>query len=320
MTMGEPVQPVCTVAVCTRNRRDSLLLTLDSLARQHRADRWELLVVDNGSDDGTAEAATARAAALGLSGFRIEHEPRAGVSRARNRALETARGEYVVFVDDDVTCDPGFVAAYGAAFETERPAGAGGRIVPLVPEHFPPWLRDVLAARQGGPTSRYDFGERPAEIVHGGPIPVPFGANMAVARESAQRAGGFREDLGWGPRMLPGEETELFVRLRAAGGRLLYVPGARVLHRVGPERLEPEAIVRWHRTYGRAQAVFTREQGRAPDWRWRARELLKAAFYGVAARAAWRPARRLRYRCKRAAAAGRLEQLSWPDPPPAERD
>jgi glycosyltransferase involved in cell wall biosynthesis len=309
MTDLDAHAPLATVAVCTRNRRESLLVTLDSLAGQEAGFEWEVLVVDNGSEDGSVDAARERSEQLRLRPFRVEVEPRAGVSIARNRALESARGRWIVFIDDDVWCEPGLLAAYADVFEREDPAGAGGRVVPRIPDELPPWLRELLAQRQGGPTSRYDYGLTPAKIVPDGPIPVPFGANMAVSREAALRAGGFREDLGWGPLALPGEETELYLRLLSQGGRIFYVPQASVLHRVEPARLQPDAVVDWHRTYGRSQAVFRREAGREPDWSWWASERFKVAFYTIAGLLAWQPVRRLRYRCKRAACRGRLEQL-----------
>jgi hypothetical protein len=79
---------------------------------------------------------------------------------------------------------------------------------------------------------------------------------MAVRRGLALSLGGFRTDLGWGERMLPGEETELFRRILAAGGRLLYQPTAAVEHRIEPTRVTYAYYARWCRGYGRASVVI----------------------------------------------------------------
>lgn len=241
----------CTVVVCTRNRRASLLETLASLAAQRAAAAWEILVVDNGSADGTPRAVEELAASLPAP-LRLAVEPEAGLSRARNRGLEAARGEAVLFIDDDVTCLPGWLAAHAAAFQDPAVAGTAGRILPVLPPGTPADLAAVLAAEIGGPTSRYDFGPQPGPIPREGEQPPPFGANMGVRRAVALRCGGFRTDLGWGRSLVPSEETEFFRRVRAAGGTLLYAPAAALQHRIAPERATWRYYWRWQRGYGRA--------------------------------------------------------------------
>ena len=119
-----------SVAICTRDRRDSLLRAVASLARPACA-RWELLVVDNASRDDT------RAACQTLvddfpAPMRVLAEPVPGLSHARNRALAEAEGRAVVFLDDDATCHAGFVDAHARAFEDEGVVASGGRILPVL--------------------------------------------------------------------------------------------------------------------------------------------------------------------------------------------
>ena len=141
-------------------------------------------------------------------------EARRGVSFARNRALAEARGDAIIFVDDDVNCLPGWLAAHGDALRDASVTGIGGRILPILPESTPGAFRVLYSRENGGPVSRYDFGDEPREITPDGPVQPPFGANMAIRRGLALSLGGFRTDLGWGKRMLPGEETELSRRIR----------------------------------------------------------------------------------------------------------
>lgn len=104
-------------------------------------ERYELIVVDNGSVDGTAEAA-ARLAADSPVPFRFVVEPEAGVSRARNRAAAEAALEYVAFLDDDTIPTPGWLRALNAAIEEHGALVVGGRVDDVYESGFerPSWL------------------------------------------------------------------------------------------------------------------------------------------------------------------------------------
>ncbi len=242
--------PEFTVAVCTRNRRQSLSRTLDSIAEQRARASWEVVVVDNGSADGTLEWLHERRADFPVS-LRIESEKTPGVSLARNLAIASARGRVVLFTDDDVTCRPGWLQAHVAAFADPSVVGTGGRILPKLPPEAPEWLRQALPTEEGGPTARYDFGLQPAEILAGGPLPPAFCANMGVVRECACAVRGFRADLGPGSKAPIGDDTEFFERILDLTGRCLYVPDAVVDHHIFPARTTLEYYLRWHVGLGR---------------------------------------------------------------------
>ena len=103
--MNSKMRPMLTVAVCTRNRAELLKECLDSVVSQiDSAKNVEVLAVDNGSTDGTAETC----GAFEGHGFPFKYafEPEPGLSRARNRAIAEANGEAIAFLDDDaVVCD-----------------------------------------------------------------------------------------------------------------------------------------------------------------------------------------------------------------------
>ena len=97
-------RPHGTVVLCTYNRCEGLALTLDGMTQLDLAGRpWELVVVDNGSDDATGEVTERFANRLPLRRV-VEHER--GLSAARNRGLAEAQADLVVFTDDDVDADP----------------------------------------------------------------------------------------------------------------------------------------------------------------------------------------------------------------------
>lgn len=256
-----PAEIELSVVICTRDRRESLLLTLDSVLSQRTDGPVEVLVVDNGSSDGSGAAVRELRAGSPLP-LRLAEEPEQGLSIARNRALREATGRALVFIDDDVTCHAGWLLAHLRSFRDPQVVGVAGRILPRLPAEAPGWWHELLPDEKGGPTSRYDFGDQPAEVLPGAGIPLPFGANMGVLREAALEVGGFRSDLGWGRKMIPSEELEFFRRIRARGGRIVYVPAASLDHRIDPGRTSREYYLRWQRAYGRSTVILQRAAGR----------------------------------------------------------
>jgi glycosyltransferase involved in cell wall biosynthesis len=247
-------QSALTVAICTRNRRDSLLRALASLAAQHANAAWDVLVVENASDDDTRDtvAALARDFPVPLT---VVSEPRRGLSHARNCALHETDGRAVVYLDDDATCRSGWVAAHAEGFAAPDVLATGGPIWPVLPRELAPEWRAFLERENGGPSGRYDFGPDPLECGPGGAW-LPFGGNLGVVRAAALETGGFRTDLGYGRRRIPGEETDLLQRLQLRGGRVLYLPGAAIDHHVDAERVSPANYRRFFRNQGRARALI----------------------------------------------------------------
>jgi len=248
---GEPDPGIeLSVVICTRNRRELLERALESLRVQEADHSWEVLVVDNGSDDGTSACVAGHAPAYPVP-LRAVVEPRRGLSHARNRALRDARGRAVVYLDDDATCRPGWVRGHASAFAQPDVVATGGRILPVFPPDTPaPW-QAMLRAQPGGPAGSYDFGPEPCDVVAGGPARLPYGGNMGVLRALALEIGGFRTDLGWGVRLVPGEETEFLRRLAPRGGRIVYVPSATVDHHLTLRQVSLDHFRCWHRGHGR---------------------------------------------------------------------
>ena len=83
---------------------------------------WDVLIIDNGS----ANAAKQERSLPGGLPLRVVKEPRAGLSHARNAALRLATGDLVIFIDDDVTVPPGWLAAYADGFSRHPDAAFFG--------------------------------------------------------------------------------------------------------------------------------------------------------------------------------------------------
>jgi len=245
-----------TLVICTRNRQGSLSETLDTVAAQDAARVWEVLVVDNASTDGTSELVGERARSFPVP-LRVVREERLGRSFALNHAIEAARGDVLIFTDDDVNLRPGFVDAHAALYADPGVVGGGGRIVPIMPPNAPPWLLEMAEGRSGGISGRYDFGDALREIDLDAGMMLPFGANMSLRREVARELGGFRTDLGWGRTFVPGEESDLFEKIRARGARIVYQPDAVVEHRLQPSKATLAYFLKFEAGHGRALVLMS---------------------------------------------------------------
>lgn len=235
-----------TVTIQTYNHAKSLAKTLESL-RTLRCPKdvdYEILVVNNNSADNTPDVIECYAKILAPR-LRSVFESRQGLSHARNRALQEARGEIVCFLDDDVKVDPGWLEAVSATFIKYSAAVVGGRSYLIYPTEAgrPVWL----PAKMETLLSRLDYGDK--VLVNTGKD--LFGLNFSVLKEVALEIGGFNTSFGRNGRtLLCGEEKDLLDRIREVGGIVVYEPNAVVGHIVPPERLKKKWFLR--RIYGGA--------------------------------------------------------------------
>ena len=251
-----------SVILCTYNRYVYLKKVLDSIAASVLPEsiKWEVLIIDNNSNDRTPEVASEFAARY-PGRFRYIFEPRQGKSHALNTGIRESRGDVLAFVDDDVTIEPSWLRNLTQALDNSKWAGSGGRT--LLAERFSPprWL--ALAGPHslaGVLAAVFDLGDEPCELDR-----APYGTNMAYRKEMFEKYGPFRTDMGPSadpdiPR--PNEDTEFGRRLMAAGERLRYEPAAIVYHPVPKNRIRKDYFLTWWFDYGRASI---REVGRRPD-------------------------------------------------------
>ncbi|HEV7263376.1 MAG TPA: glycosyltransferase family A protein [Falsiroseomonas sp.] len=177
----------------------------DAVASAHAQDHaaWEMVVVDDGSRDGTADAA-ARAAA-GDPRIRILRQANAGVSAARNAGIAAARGAALLFLDADDWLAPDAVGRLAAALEASPEAVAA----------YGPWAAVAEAARPGDPSLRVKTGPFPdgdiLELLLVRNL-LANGGHLLVRRAAFTTAGGFH------PAIRYGEDWECWIRLALQGG------------------------------------------------------------------------------------------------------
>jgi glucosyl-dolichyl phosphate glucuronosyltransferase len=238
-----------TVAICTFNRAESLRRTLNSVAAmQVPSDvTWEVLVVNNNSTDHTDEVISAY---IGRLPVRREFEPCPGKCNALNRAIDVAKGDYILWTDDDVVVDTGWLVAYVKAFRRWPEAAVfGGRITPRYEAPVPKWIIRSEAVL-GGPYAIRDFGDQVWPLSAEDEDQLPFGANWAI-RAIEQRAFRYNPELGPMPnRIRIYDETDVIGRVLGSGATGYWIPEAMVEHCIGRDRQTIRYIASYHQSLG----------------------------------------------------------------------
>ncbi len=250
MTAGRDGVDV-SVIVCTRNRLGALERTLSTIERCRipPGTTAELIVVDNGSTDGTASWLGGWRGTLPL---RTVTTPTPGQTRARNAGLAAARGRVLAWTDDDVEVEPEWLVRLSRPILDGACDAVAGRVV------IPDRLRELVAGtpleRRLGALAATDWPDWTAP-------PRMVGANMAFGRQVLAAVPAFDECLGPGPNSLGFHDETLFAwRLLDAGFRLGGAPDAVVHHHFDPTRLDPASIDAIGSRFGRSSAYV--------DWHW----------------------------------------------------
>ncbi len=233
-----------SVIVPTHNRTEYLPGLLASLASQsYPAERWELIIVDDGSSDGTDRFVEGYRGPRPRN-MRVIRQPQSGVACARNNGARVAHGRGLLFLDDDMIAAPSLVNEHALVHRQDRTAVVIGHI------SVPAGGREAWVAWEDAQLMRhYDA------LKSGVRIPGPrdfYTGNVSVSRALFESVGGFRTDL---PRT---EDVELGYRLKAAGANFYYRTGADSLH------LGRHTFDRWLRNahiYGRVDVLLAWEAG-----------------------------------------------------------
>ncbi len=226
-----------TVAIPTFNRAESLADTLRSIRRLEVPDTvtCDVLIVDNNSTDHTQGIVTEVSRSFPLV-LRTVVETQPGLCFGRNRALQEASGDHVVFLDDDIHVAPRWLHAYADAVQAFGADCVVGPVFPVfsgeLPLHATTYVLSLIGSdysRKG--TTRFQL---PPPVAH----EIP-GCNFGVRRDLALELGGFNTSLDRiGSELLAGGDTEFGLRLAKAGRRVVYEPECRIEHLIPHGKLE----------------------------------------------------------------------------------
>jgi glycosyltransferase involved in cell wall biosynthesis len=231
--------PLLSLIICTRNRAPRLPALFGALRAMRASVKWELVLVDNGSTDGTQDRLRDLAPSVDAPTV-IVSEPHPGLGRARNAGIHASRGSVLAFTDDDCYPAVDYVDAVALAFASSTDAFIGGRILLYDAEDHPITIR-VDDARI--PISAYS-------VV---PTGLIQGANMAFRRETLERIRGFDDALGAGTPFF-NDDVDAIARASAAGFPGSYVPEPLVHHHHG--RRDPADIEALWRSYDHGRGAY----------------------------------------------------------------
>lgn len=182
-------------------------------------------------------------------------EQSSGISGARNAGIREARGEVIVFIDDDAVADRRWVENLLSTYEDYDAVAVGGMILPLWTDGEPQFLPEELY---------WLVGVTHEGFAGGGVVEVrnAFGPNMSFKREVFERVGFFNEDLGFsggGASRIQAEEPELALRVKQQTGKgVLHNPEAIVYHKVRRSKLGISTLMRRSFYQGYSKAILRR--------------------------------------------------------------
>jgi glycosyltransferase involved in cell wall biosynthesis len=223
-----------SVVICTFNRAELLSSVLQTLCEQtiNKSD-YEVLVVDNNSQDSTPNLT--KTFCRNYPNIRYFLETRPGLSHARNRGWQEAKGLYVAYVDDDCKIPAQWLEIAMKIIDQIAPAAFGGPAYAFYNSPKPYWWKDSYGDYEQSPVPR------PLD-----PLEYLQGNNMFFRRKVLECMNGFDVRLGMSDKNLGyHEETELQRRIRKTMSHELiyYDPGLHVFHLVRPEQMTSRWIL-----------------------------------------------------------------------------
>jgi glycosyltransferase involved in cell wall biosynthesis len=235
--------PFVSIIVPALNEEQMIRDCLLSLVHlEYPKERREILVVDNGSTDRTAEI---------VSSFPVQYlyEKRIGPPAARNRGIGASKGELIAFTDADCIASRAWLSELVKAFEAKDVGAVAGEVVAYPTKTPAEWY--AAKVRHLSPQK---YLARPL-------LPFAAFANLAFRREVFDRIGPLDEDIPWG------ESTDYCTRFfRESGLQLQFAPKALIFHR---HRSTSREFFRQQVRYGRGHAMLYIKYRQEIPWGWR---------------------------------------------------
>ena len=224
-----------TAIICTYNRAKYIGPLLESIAANDLPKtEYEILLVDNNCTDNTREVCDAFMAKYPDVTFRYVVESEQGLSAARNKGIQEAKGDIIVYIDDDALVDTHYLRDYAEWFAAHPETMAcGGPIEPIYETAEPDWMSPYTKALL---TAWMNYGTKVREYPHGR---YPGGGNAAYRASVFDQVGLFNTALGRkGGNLMGSEEKDIFDKMHALNMQVLYLPWPVLHHCIPQTKLE----------------------------------------------------------------------------------
>ena len=244
-----------TLIICTYNREKYIGPLLDSIAKNDYPTKdYEIVLVDNNCTDNTRGVCEQFTAVHPEVTLHYVVEPEQGLSAARNKGIQEAKGDIIIYVDDDALVDSDYIRIYAEHFATQpETMAAGGPIEPLYETSEPAWMSPYTKALL---TAWMNYGTQVREYPNGR---YPGGGNAAYRKEVFERVGLFNTELGRkGNLLLASEEKDIFDKMKALDMKVLYLPTPVLHHCIPQAKLEEDYFNRLTLQIGRSERMRTR--------------------------------------------------------------
>ncbi len=274
----------------------------------------DLIFVDNASDDGSVTLAKSLLKSANFEWALITEE-KLGVNNARNAGLNAASGNYVIFLDSDVSCSKGWADAYLKSFEKHPDIRVfAGRVqIGTVPRNLPRWLDldgeycwpSIIVRCENGSE---EIVTKLTEQATMGPV----GPNMGFQKKLFEAVGPFDPSFGLRPgSLVPGAEAEFFHRISSE--EFAYVPNGLVAHPIRDSQITKKYYLRRLEGTGRVLARVQHKQGiRCKQVfginRFRVRQIANTCLKYFCVLALPNSKQRFYHRCKIAVALGSIKE------------
>ncbi|MCC6975786.1 MAG: glycosyltransferase [Anaerolineae bacterium] len=245
MAKSVPHPPYVSVVIPIYNRADFVALCLPPLLKQtYPLDRYEIILVDDGSTDDTVMRA--RDLTRDWAGeFRLIQKPNGGPASARNAGYQAAQGELIAFLDSDCVAPPNWIEALVKPFTESQTAGVGA---PVVAGDATSWVARYL-----------DVMDFYRHRVRGGRVDYLVTGNVAFRRDALDQIGGFTTE----PNVWV-EDVEISYRLKKSGYALDVTSDGAVKHYGTPSSLHILARNLYRYGKGNYLLLGTQRGGRSP--------------------------------------------------------
>jgi len=231
-----------TAVICTYKRPSYLEKCICSILKNNFLN-YEIIVVGQGDDEFSEQVIKNKFP--NHPKVRYTHIEKIGLSYARNVGIKNAKGEVIIYIDDDAEASQNWLEGYCEIFNEIKPtpAMAGGPIVPVWEINKPEWFpkeREFLLGIYHIGDSICPYPEKD----------LPIGANFAIRRDIAEQYGGFDERVGFNESrknsMIAGEDSLIALRVKGDGHSIYYHPKAMVTHHIGANKLKKKYFLKRH--------------------------------------------------------------------------